>query len=1307
MRNICLIFIFLCLSVSVHAAWIENYPVKVTQPDGTVLNLFVTGDEYHNRVHDADGFTLLRNPEGWVVYATLRDGELVPTDIVYVQTNGMRRTKDAQDFGIDPNINISAEKWVQLREKFNAVPKKKDLSDRLKNAQTKSTTLRAGTMNNIVIYITFSDEPDFIKVHSDIESLYNGTATGQSLKSYFRDISNGQFLINSTFFPAQNGSATVISYQAPQKRSYYMIDNNDDAGCIIEHTLLRDAIEHCRSQIEAAFPAATLDYNNDGNVDNINFVIQGDPGGWSTLLWPHKWALYTHNVKLNGKMVWEYNLLLENHCQSSTLVHETYHTLGAPDLYMYSTSGTGISGITHPVGSWDVMCSNATPPQSSSAYITNKYGRFISDITEITSSGTYTLHDIWNREGDQIAYKIMSPTSTQGEYFVLEYRRKGGPLGGVYDARIPNAGIIISRINPRGYNTSATGTSAKPFEMYVYREGALDNITSGTIANAVFKQGGLTTFSNWSSPNAFLSDNSAGLDGIIINQFSAAGGETMTFNVIFPKEGSPVASAADNIGPMNFTANWSPSAKTQSYLLSVYYKKGDTKIYANGGFQDKNVGNVISFDVTNLDNAKTTWYYTVKAVSNNNPSGESNEIAVDLTDYKGIVCWDESELYAVTNSVYLHGGKNSYTYGTNTSNYKNFAAYYNLEEAQKITGFKIKICALQNNSNDPNYAKITMKLWNKGSNGLPNKVLYSEDFAFSQLKTGDNTLTFATPIIVPSEFFIGYEVYYSPNIMDIFGVRSSTITIEDNVTLINTASNPNFFSSSCTLALFPTACTLIIPQPSFTVETSQDAGIPVTFTNTSPEISNIAYFWDFGDGHTSTEKHPTHTYSDGGIYTVKLKIANQSGENTATKTIQVSEPPSLTLAKGRTWYISSPITAAKANTTLAAAGFVEYSDETRTTPYSASDPRINGWVNIAGSENTLVPGKGYVLYTEGTGNTRFPFAGIPNTGDVEIPLTRSTGVAKAGFNLVGNPYLSHIDWNAISAANAFLEPTIWYRTRTDAYHFYTYNSESGLSDPDDLGYSLRYIPAMQAFWVRALNSGTLRFTESTMVDESTAGSGNTLKATENGDKRPLVRLQLKDGKKADRTVIFADENAKDGFDRYDSGKMFNSGASIYTVAENEKLIFNGLSAIETGTEIPLGFITNHSGEYSIAAIAVEDFDGFDIMLKDNTQNEMFSLTSGEAYEFSSDITDNTSRFSIVFQAKKEVLDANDEVSIYDLDNTLYIQSRTPVKRVLVYNLAGKLLYNTTEDTIYNVASGIYVVKVETENCTVSRKIIVK
>jgi PKD repeat protein len=60
------------------------------------------------------------------------------------------------------------------------------------------------------------------------------------------------------------------------------------------------------------------------------------------------------------------------------------------------------------------------------------------------------------------------------------------------------------------------------------------------------------------------------------------------------------------------------------------------------------------------------------------------------------------------------------------------------------------------------------------------------------------------------------------------------------------------------------------PEPSgdtiasFQFEISSDNWSEVIFTNYSQNASSFA--WDFGDGNSSTEQNPTHTYAAGGTY---------------------------------------------------------------------------------------------------------------------------------------------------------------------------------------------------------------------------------------------------------------------------------------------------------------------------------------------------------------------------------------------------------------------------------------------------------
>ncbi|GAA4232524.1 hypothetical protein GCM10022291_07540 [Postechiella marina] len=91
------------------------------------------------------------------------------------------------------------------------------------------------------------------------------------------------------------------------------------------------------------------------------------------------------------------------------------------------------------------------------------------------------------------------------------------------------------------------------------------------------------------------------------------------------------------------------------------------------------------------------------------------------------------------------------------------------------------------------------------------------------------------------------------------------------------------------------------PEVSFEDPPTSCVNTPVSFNNTSLDgysnncSVNDGYYWDFGDGNTSTTRNPSHTYTSAGTYTVSLYAENSCGvTNTVSKTICIE--PQLTAA---------------------------------------------------------------------------------------------------------------------------------------------------------------------------------------------------------------------------------------------------------------------------------------------------------------------------------------------------------------------------------------------------------------------------
>ncbi|MGI8581538.1 MAG: PKD domain-containing protein [Chitinophagaceae bacterium] len=71
----------------------------------------------------------------------------------------------------------------------------------------------------------------------------------------------------------------------------------------------------------------------------------------------------------------------------------------------------------------------------------------------------------------------------------------------------------------------------------------------------------------------------------------------------------------------------------------------------------------------------------------------------------------------------------------------------------------------------------------------------------------------------------------------------------------------------------------VLPKPviSFLADKTGSCTAPLTVNFTSTVTSANIYNWDFGDGTTSTQQNPQHTYTSSGVYDVKLVATNSAG----------------------------------------------------------------------------------------------------------------------------------------------------------------------------------------------------------------------------------------------------------------------------------------------------------------------------------------------------------------------------------------------------------------------------------------------
>ena len=511
------LILFSILNLSVFAAKYDFLPMQINQPDGSQLNCFASGDEFFNFLHDKNGYTIIQSQIDGFYYYAKKDGEkIVPSRYQAGKINPA--TVD-----LEPWTVISKEQYLERKNAFFAF---RHIDDRAPNT---------GTLNNLVVYIRFSDQTEFSEPRSYFDAKFNDDSEGAvSMYTYYQEVSYQQLSIESTHYPVCSMD-TNLSYQDSHPRDYYCVYNasTNPIGYQTnwearerETELLVNAINYIADEVPESL---NIDGDNDGLVDNVCFIIRGGNEAWADLLWAHRSWLSSAFVYINGKRVYDYTFQPVSQNSVSTLCHEMFHALGAPDLYHYDYANSPYS----PCGSWDIMDGGFG---EMGAYMKYRYGEWIDEIPQISESGLYTLNPLSYPENN--CFKIPSPYSST-EYFVVEYRKK---IPGTYEMNLPGSGLLIYRIN-----TALDGegnAQGPPDEVYIYRPNGTLN-SNGDLNAAYFSaEAGRTEFNDETNPNDFLTDGSLG--GIFIHQVSSTD-ETISF-ILDPQQGL-VSGSVTGINP--------------------------------------------------------------------------------------------------------------------------------------------------------------------------------------------------------------------------------------------------------------------------------------------------------------------------------------------------------------------------------------------------------------------------------------------------------------------------------------------------------------------------------------------------------------------------------------------------------------------------------------------------------------------------------------------------------------------------------------------------------------------------------------
>ena len=375
------------------------------------------------------------------------------------------------------------------------------------------------------------------------------------------------------------------------------------------------------------------------------------------------------------------------------------------------------------------------------------------------------------------------------------------------------------------------------------------------------------------------------------------------------------------------------------------------------------------------------------------------------------------------------------------------------------------------------------------------------------------------------------------------------------------------------------------------------------------------------------------------------------------------------------------------------------------------------FVNAASTSSVFA--KGYSIKTPAVSNVEF--AGTPNNGTQTFAMS-ATG---NGYNLVGNPYPSHLSLSAFYNANS--------GRISNTFYFWDNTSNSvtvqGGATTTNIGYAT-YNPVSQV-WTPAPNI-TVIPTENTVK----IGQGFIVKATNaadtslsfNNDMRIATAatffnknnsstegkfwLRLNSSYNTSNTFAVAYLNsASNLFDLYDSKAIGTGSDAFYTMTGAQKLVIQGKSAFDSNDVVPVGAKHFQNGNFTISLVQKEGIfsNGQAIYLHDKVMGTYTDLQN-TPYSFTANSGDVASRFEIVYKlgvlSTSEV--SKDAFEVYREGDDFFVRNNKNIDTVIIYDASGRQIQTikggSKQIRITLNTVGVYVIKAVSGNKEYTKKI---
>jgi hypothetical protein len=396
-------------------------------------------------------------------------------------------------------------------------------------------------------------------------------------------------------------------------------------------------------------------------------------------------------------------------------------------------------------------------------------------------------------------------------------------------------------------------------------------------------------------------------------------------------------------------------------------------------------------------------------------------------------------------------------------------------------------------------------------------------------------------------------------------------------------------------------------------------------------------------------------------------------------------------------------------------------DESRLTSTTNNLPVFDkGFYSPASLADPLVVAQGYAVNL--AAGQVVDFVGTLNNGDYTKNLTRRDQTANGGWQLLGNPYPSPLDWSQVAETDRpGLNAAVYVYNSTSQYAGRYRSYVNGMGSMGSTGNPV--LALGQGFFVQVAQgqtSGSLKLHNSQRVS-SFATQASLLRLT--ADTRPRLSLSLAGANgTADDLIVYAEAGATAGFDaQQDAAKLPNTtGLNLSALtADGQPLSIQALPGLSG--RVALRVLVPADGSYSLSAADVQNLPaGTTPVLEDIKTGQRTPLVAGARYTFSVAATDSPDgRFWLNLNAAAlatapSALQA--ALALYpnptrERQATLLLPAGTGTGHVQVLDALGRLVRQqalngspTTTLQLAGLPAGVYLVRVQAGNEQATRRL---